>query len=159
MNLRAFPMAACVLVLAEEVHEVREVHVDHRAHRGEERDADVRADRPVEHPCPERAALRDECDVARGRLHGEERGVEADTGPDDAETVGPDDAHRGVLEDRLDALLEREAGLACLAEARRHDDGPTRPGLRALEQDVGHRRRRSRHEDEVDRFRDGTYAR
>ncbi len=88
---------ARVLVFAQEVDEVGEVDVDHAAHRGEHREADVRVDRPVEHAGAQRAALRDQRDVARLGVDAQERCVEPNRGADHAQTVGSHDAHRAVV--------------------------------------------------------------
>ncbi len=142
--------ASRLLVLAEEVDQVGEVDVDHPAHRGEHREAHMRVDRPVEHAGAQRTALRDERDVARLGVDLQERCVEADRRADDAQAVGPDDAHRAVAQDGSDALVEQRALCARLGEAGRYDDRATDACGHALLEHVGHRGGGCRDHREVD---------
>ncbi len=142
--------AARLLVFSQVVDEVREVDVDHAAHRGEHREPDVRAHRPVEHARAEGAALRDQSDVPGLGLDGEKRCVEPHGGADDAQAVGSHDAHRAVLEDVADPLLELGARGPRLREARRDDDGAAHARRGALCQHVGDGRCRRRDHREID---------
>ena len=109
---------------------------------------------------PERAALAQESEVAVGRDHGREGGVESNVrvGVDDTEAVGPAQAHAGGARNLDHTVLPRPALRARLGEPGAHDDRGTRPGPPGGLDDRLHVLGRDRDDHQVDGLREALDA-
>ncbi|GAB1459374.1 hypothetical protein MASR2M50_11480 [Thauera sp.] len=93
----------------EEVEHLAEADVQAVAERDEVREADLLAQRPVEHHGAYRVALRDEAELARARGDLRERRVETEPGHQDAQRAAAEQAHLVAAGDLEDAAFERPA--------------------------------------------------
>src|SRR5699024_6838900 len=106
--------------------------------RGEDGDAEVATGGRVEVGDGQGTTLGEEAEVTRPRDGRGQGGVEADLGVvvDQAEGVGPDDAHAVGAGQAQDLLLQAGPGLVDLGESRGDDEQGLHPGRGALADDV-----------------------
>ena len=150
--------ASGVRVAPEVIDEVAEVDLDHRAHGNERGEPDVLVDGHVENGGAEGPALGEERHAPGLRDLGEERAVQMDPWPDDAEAVRADDTNPVLASNLEDLVLERLSRGSGLLEAGREDDDPLHSRLTALLDQLADRLRGSGNDREVDRFGDGAHV-
>src|SRR5699024_5081551 len=126
------------VVLDPVLHEVVAGDVDPVARRGEDGDAEVATGGRVEVGDGQGTTLGEEAEVTRPRDGRGQGGGEADLGVvvDQAEGVGPDDAHAVGAGQAQDLLLQAGPGLVDLGESRGDDEQGLHPGRGALADDV-----------------------
>ena len=145
-----------VVVLVQVAQEIQLVHVGLVADGDELGEAEVAVGREVQDRRAQRAALRDEGDVAGPRHARGEAGVQAHVGQgvDHPQAVGADHAHPRLAADGHHAVLDGAALGADLAEARRDDDDALHPAgdrvLHRLQRRLG----RQDHDAEIQRVGD-----
>ena len=122
-------------------------------------EANATADRPVDDAAAEGAALGEEGDVA-ARRHARDKGrVQRQMRVDDADAVGPHDAHAIAPGDLDDLFLDGNALAADLAESAGDDHGRLDAALAAGLDDRRHGRRRNDDDCQLDWIRHGADVR
>ena len=151
---------ACARVRGEEVEYLAEADVQAVAERDEVREADLLAQRPVEHHGADRVALGDEAELARARGDLREGGVEAEPGHQDAERAAAEQAHLVAAGDLEDAALERAAvGAERGVELVGHHHHRARAAFAEFLDDARYERGRGTDDCQVGRLRQGGDAR
>ncbi len=138
----------------EEVEHLAEADVQAVAERDEVREADLLAQRPVEHHGADRVALGDEAELAGARGDLREGRVEPESGYQDAQRAATEQAHLVAAGDLEDAALDRTAvGAERGVELVGHHHHSTRAAFAELLHQAGHERRGGADDRQVGRLR------
>ena len=138
------------------IQHVAEIDVRHVAQRHQMREPDLARARPIQNGRGHGARLRDERKVALGRGQMREGRVEPGAGNQQAQAIGPDDAHQ-MRPCRVEhRVFQRLAFLARqFAEARRDHDGGFAAARAQIADGAGHGRRRGADHGEIRDLRQG----